>query len=65
VVDILGVKRRADLSLLEDVEVGDFVLLHAGFGIEKLDPEAAEETFELHRQIAAIELEEEPTKEIN
>jgi len=59
VVDILGVKRKADLSLLEDVAVGDYVLLHAGFGIEKLDEEAALETIELHRQIAAIELEAE------
>jgi len=55
VVDILGVKRKADLSLLEDVTVGDYILLHAGFGIEKLDEEAALETIELHREIAAIE----------
>lgn len=57
-VDILGLKRRADISLLEDVSVGDFILLHAGFGIEKLDPEAAAETLELHRQIAALAEEE-------
>lgn len=64
-VDILGVRRKADLSLLREVAVGDFVLLHAGFGIEKLDPEAAEETLELHRQIAALELEEEPREHAN
>lgn len=65
VVDILGVRRKADLSLLEDVAVGDFVLLHAGFGIEKLDPEAAAETLELHRQIAALELEEQIRQDTN
>jgi len=51
-------RRKADLSLLEEVSVGDYILLHAGFGIEKLDPKAAAETLELHRQIAALELEE-------
>jgi len=38
---------RAGLQLLEDVQEGDYVLLHAGFAIQKLDPLEAEETLRL------------------
>ncbi|MEJ2200016.1 MAG: HypC/HybG/HupF family hydrogenase formation chaperone [Desulfuromonadaceae bacterium] len=53
ICEIDGVKREASLMLLENVQVGDFVLIHAGFAMEKLDPEEAEETLELFRQILA------------
>jgi len=42
-----GVRRRGDVRLLDDVKVGDYVILHAGFAIEKLDEAAARETLEL------------------
>ena len=38
---------RAGLQLLDDVSVGDYVLLHAGFAIQKLDQKEAEETLRL------------------
>ena len=38
---------RTDLSLVEDVQPGDYVLLHAGFAIQKYDPAEAEETLRL------------------
>jgi len=47
-----GVEYKASLQLLEDVKVGDFILLHAGFAIEKVDPAEAEETMKLIRDIA-------------
>jgi hydrogenase expression/formation protein HypC len=37
---------------LEDVHPGDFVMLHAGFAIEKVDPEEAAETLRLLNEIA-------------
>ena len=43
-VSVDGVTREISLALVDDVSVGDFVLLHAGFAIGKLDREAAEET---------------------
>ena len=46
-VAIEDVKYTASLLLLEDVSPGDFVLLHAGFAIEKIDPEKAAETMQL------------------
>jgi hydrogenase expression/formation protein HypC len=38
---------RAGVQLLEEVHAGDYVLLHAGFAIQKIDPEEARETLRL------------------
>ena len=43
-VSVDGVTREISLALVDDVAVGDFVLLHAGYAIGKLDREAADET---------------------
>jgi hydrogenase expression/formation protein HypC len=40
------------LDLLDDVNVEDFVLVHAGFAIEKLDKEEAEKTLSLFKEFA-------------
>lgn len=49
--EIDGVERQASLMMVEDVSVGDFVLIHAGFAIEKLDEEDAQETLRLFREL--------------
>ena len=55
-IDVEGVQREASLLLLEDAEVGDYVIVHAGFAIQKLDEAAARETIDLLREaIAAVE----------
>jgi hydrogenase expression/formation protein HypC len=51
VVELGGVVREASLMLLDDVEIGDWVILHAGFAIEKLDPEEARRTLALFKEI--------------
>lgn len=51
-IDYLGTKIKADLSLLEDVRVGDWVIVHAGFAIAKLDEMEARRTLGLLRQMA-------------
>ena len=43
---------NASLLLLDDVRVGDYVMLHAGFAIQKVDEEEAIETMRLLREIA-------------
>ncbi len=50
-VDMDGVKCEACIMLVEDVKVGDYLLLHAGFAIQKLDEKEALETLELWRQL--------------
>lgn len=45
VVDVCGARRDVNLMLLaEEVEVGDYVLVHAGFAMQKVDRDAAEES---------------------
>ena len=52
-IDLAGVRREVSLLLLpEEVSVGEFVLVHAGFAIHKIDKEAAEETLKLIEEIA-------------
>ena len=46
-VSVLGVARDASIDLTPDAKVGDYVLIHAGFAIEIVDPDYAEETLDL------------------
>ncbi len=56
VVNFRGVRRKVDLSLVEECEVGDYLIVHAGFAIEVLDEKDALITLDIFRQIeAAIE----------
>ncbi|WP_026840654.1 HypC/HybG/HupF family hydrogenase formation chaperone [Citrifermentans bremense] len=55
--EVDGVKREASLMLLDhEVKVGDFVIIHAGFAISKLDEEDAKATLELMREAFEPEL---------
>ena len=56
VVSIEDIEYRASLLLLPDVNPGDFVMLHAGFAIEKVDPDQAAETLRLLKEIGKITL---------
>ena len=51
-VELGGLAREASLMLVPDTQVGDYVLLHAGFVIQKLDEREAEETLRLFAEIA-------------
>jgi hydrogenase expression/formation protein HypC len=50
VVDLDGVRKEISLALVEDVAVGDYVILHAGYALQKLDIEEAEKTLALFRE---------------
>jgi hydrogenase expression/formation protein HypC len=53
--DIGGVSRQIDLRFLEDVGVGDYVIVHAGFALQKLDRREAEETLALLREMLELD----------
>ena len=56
VAEIDGVKREASLMILDDeVKVGDFVIVHAGFAISKLDEQEARETLKMMREVFSLE----------
>jgi len=44
IVDLGGVRKDVSLALVEDVAVGDYVIVHVGYALTRLDPEEAEKT---------------------
>lgn len=58
-VEMGGVRRRVSLVLVPDAQVGDYVLVHTGFAISRLDEKEAEETLALFEEITRAALEEE------
>lgn len=52
-VDTMGVKRQVTLDLIsEKVEVGEYILIHVGFAMNKISVEEAEESLKIFRDIA-------------
>jgi len=52
IVDMDGTKRQVSLLLLDDVQIGDYVIVHAGFAIHKIDKSQAVESLKLLHQMA-------------
>lgn len=53
-VDILGVTREISVDLTPQAQVGDYVLVHAGFAIEVVDEGFAQETIDLIKQFPEL-----------
>lgn len=53
-IDILGVTREVALDLTPSAEVGSYVLIHAGFAIEVVSEEAAQETLDLIKEFPEL-----------
>lgn len=55
-VDTMGIRRKVSLDLMEEgsVEVGDYVLLHIGFIMNKIDEEDALESLKMYREILDV-----------
>ena len=53
-IDVDGVTRQASLLLLEDARVGEYVIVHAGFAIQRLDEEGALETLRLLKETVRL-----------
>lgn len=51
IVESNGLRRDINISLLKNVKIGNYVIVHAGFAIEKLDEKRAKETLSLFRQM--------------
>ena len=61
--DFGGVRQNAKLDLLPDAEVGDYVLIHAGYAIEKLSEQAAKESLESWDELLEVLEEEDRERE--
>jgi hydrogenase expression/formation protein HypC len=55
VVDLGGVRKEASLALIDDVQIGDYVILHVGYALQKLDTDEAERTLAAFRELAAVD----------
>ena len=51
VVDLAGVRKETPLALVDGVAVGDYVIVHVGYALNKLDPEEAAKTLALFAEI--------------
>ncbi len=54
VIDVAGVRRKASLLMIEEPAVGDWVIVHAGFAIKRIDESVALESLRYLREAASL-----------
>ena len=50
-VDVGGVQQQVCVALLADVSIGEYIIMHVGYALNKLDPEEAARTLELFEEL--------------
>lgn len=55
IVNLGGVKKEISLALVEEVAVGDYVIVHAGYALQKLDEEEAMRTLALFAELGQLD----------
>ena len=53
-VDVGGVQKRISLALIDDVERGDYVIVHVGYALTKLDPDEAQRTLQIFAEAGLV-----------
>ena len=54
-VEVGGVRRAVNIGMLDSVEIGDYVLVHVGFAMSKIDEKEAEETLRLLQELGSYQ----------
>lgn len=54
IVDLGGVQKQISTALLESVAVGDYVIVHVGYALNRLDPVEAEKTLQLFAELGGV-----------
>lgn len=54
-VEVGGVRRGVNIGMLDSVEIGDYVLVHVGFAMSKIDEKEAEETLRLLQELGSYQ----------
>lgn len=52
-IEVAGVRREASLSLIDDATIGDYVIVHAGYAIHKIDETTAMESLKALNEVFA------------
>ena len=55
IVNLGGVRKEISLALVEDATVGDYVIVHVGYALQKLDQEEAERTLEMFAEMGQLD----------
>lgn len=55
IVNLGGVRKEISLALLDEAGVGDYVIVHAGYALQKLDQDEAERTLEMFAEIGQFD----------
>jgi len=61
IIDVVGVRREVSLLLVENPQVGDWVIVHAGFAIQIIDDATAQESLRYLREAAQLLVENDPS----
>jgi len=54
VVDLGGVRKEVSIALVDTADVGDYVIVHVGYALSKLDPDEAAKTLALFAEISEV-----------
>lgn len=54
VVDLAGVRKEISLALVDNVAIGDYVIVHVGYALNKLDPDEAAKTLALFAELGQL-----------
>jgi hydrogenase expression/formation protein HypC len=55
IIDLAGVRKEISTALLESVEVGEYVIIHVGYAIGKIDAEEAQRTLEMFAELESAQ----------
>lgn len=55
IVDLGGVKKEISLVLVDEIAIGDYVIVHVGFALTRLDEQEAQKTLNIFAQMAALQ----------
>jgi hydrogenase expression/formation protein HypC len=62
IVDLSGVRKEISMDLVADAQVDDYVIIHVGYAIGKIDPEEAARTMALFAELSEAENASQPTQ---
>ncbi len=55
IVNLGGVRKEVSLALVDDVAIGDYVIVHVGYALQKLDQEEAERTLAMFAEMSQLD----------
>lgn len=57
IIEVGGIRKEISLALVDDVAVGDYVIVHVGYALTRLDPEEAEKTLQTFAELGELSAE--------